>query len=508
MAKAVKIDSNVSGLRIAQEASLGVLPATPTWVQYEPNSYSDFGGNLTLLARNPITQGRQNKKGVITDLDASGGFNTDLTQNNLQNLLQGFFFANLRRKGEEAVTGVSASTYTVADSTGFVVNGLVKGSGFTNSENNSFGVASAVTGTTVVISGGGLASEASPPAGASITRVGHQFGSGAANIDAAGPFPKLVRASGTLDYTTLELIPGEWVFIGGDGAGTEFTNAVNNGFKRVRAVTTTEITFDKSSTTMVTETGAGLTVQMFYGRVLKNEVGNLITRKTYQVERTLGAPEETLPAEIQGEYLVGAVPSEFTLNVSQADKINCDVSFVATDNEQVLGSVGLKSGNRPVLIDAAAFNTSSDFSRIKMNVVSSGTANPAALFAFVTEMTLTINNNLQPNKAIGVLGAFDVTAGRFTVNGNITAYFADIAAVQAVRDNADITLDFAIVKENAGVVVDVPLIGLGDGRANIEQDQPITLPLSIEAASAAKIDQNMDYTAMMVFFDYLPTAAE
>lgn len=501
-----KQDSNLTGLSYAEEETLGALPGTPIWYGLEPNSYSDFGGQIATVARNPINATRQRKKGTVTDLDASGGFNQDLTQNNLTRLLQGFMFADLREKPSTIPvngTAVPCTSVTAAtdkfgfgsDPGAFVAGHLVKSSGFAVAANNLMTVVVSSDADDITV-GNLLADEASPPATAKVEVVGFQFGSGTSSISKNG---ELVRFNDSAtNMTTLGLLVGEWVYVGGDATAMRFaTNA--GGFARICAIAAGYLEFDKVSWTASAETGTGKTVQVFFGNVLRNEPAAAdIVRRTYNIERTLGEDNDG----VMSEYLVGAVANEMTVNIPQADKINVDLTFVAIDNEQRTGAVGVKGGTRPTLVAEDAINTSSDFARIKLALVDPANAAVSPLFAFATELTLTINNNVSPNKAIGTLGAFDTSTGTFEVGGSMTAYFADVVAVQAVRNNSDVTLDIVIAKDNAGIVFDIPLLSLGDGRLNVEQDQPITLPLEQNAAESA-----FGYTMLMMNFPYLPTAA-
>lgn len=502
-----KIDSNITGLRYAEEVSLRTLPVTPIFYPLEPNSYSDFGGQISTIARNPINPSRQRKKGVTTDLDASGGFNQDLTINNTTRLLQGFFFADIRQKkttqpmngAAVPLTGVTGTskTYAAASAlTGFTTGHLVLATGFSVTANNGLKtVASPSTATAVVVTET-LTNETSPPATATLSAVGFQFPSADVQVTLNGSLVRL-QATAT-NMTTLGLIPGEWVYVGGDGAAYSFATSV--GFARISKIEATFIEFDKVSWTGATaEAGTGKTVRIFYGDVLKNESDpSLIKRRTYQVERTLGLDSNGT----MSEYLVGAVPNELTLNIAQADKVSMDLTFVAVDNEQRTGSQGVKAGTRPSLNPASAFNTSSDFARIKLSLVSELDPAPQPLFAFATDMALSINNNVSPNKAIGVLGAFDTSAGTFEVGGNMTAYFADVVAAQAVRNNSDVTVDIIMLKKNIAMLWDIPLLSLGDGRLSVEQDQAITLPLETNAA-----ESKFNHTLLFQSFAYLPDAA-
>lgn len=505
-----KIDSNDTGLRFAVESSIGTLGASPTWHLLEPNSYGDFGGENTLVARNPINSGRQRKKGVITDLDASASFPFDLTQELAQGdrkaLLESFFFATTDYKAQvdmedETVDGTSDEYEKTDAFTDYYVGDLVWAANFTNSENNGLKeVTSLVTTDDGIGVAETLVQEDYPPAGATLERVGFKFTANDAAIDASGTLPKLTASA--KDLTELGLTVGDWVWIGGDATSEQFSTSdgVNNTWARVKSIAAGEIEFDKTDATMVTEALAGgETLKIFWGRTLRNKTGANISRTTLQLERTLGEDSNGT----MSQYLKGAVAGELSFNVPTAEKVTWDVSFTAIDEELRDGSTGVKSGSRPSLETEDAFNTSSDFSRIKMHVLNASDSNPSGLFAYVTELTFTINNNLSPNKAVSVLGAFDISAGTFEVGGSVTAYFSDVAALEAIRNNDDVSIDWAIVKNNAGMVWDIPLLALGGGILNVEQDQPITVPLEMSAA-----ENTNGYTCQVNVFPYLPTLAE
>ena len=269
-----KMDSNETELSLAKEVigSPGVLPglngADAVWIGMEPNEYDDFGGELELLARRPINSSRQRKKGAIVDLDAQGGFEQDFTNENSQMLMSGFMYANFRNKSEAAVTSVSATGFVVANETLFSAGALILASGFANPANNGLKQVTSVDAGTHEVRAAGLAIQAGPLTGARIVVVGRQFAAGDLDIDASGPLPVLTTA--TENFTTMGLIPGEWIFIGGDAVGSAFTTAANNGPKRIRSIVAGSITFDKSDLPMVTEASTTETIRLFFGRVLKN----------------------------------------------------------------------------------------------------------------------------------------------------------------------------------------------------------------------------------------------
>lgn len=479
--------SNRVGTRYAEEVSLGVVDGSAVWTPVEVNSFADFGATVTTVARAPISASRQEKKGVAVDVEAAGGFNMDLTQKNMYDFLQGFLFADWTEKPNSATTAVTATGFSVADESPFAANDLIFTEGHTVTTNNGLFL---VTGTIAgEVQAAGTSVDAST---GTLKVVGVQGAAGDIDVDATTD-PALPRLTSTsLDFTTLNVEVGEWIFIGGDTASTRFSNAVNNGFARVYSVAANTLIFDKTASTMVDEASTTETVQLFIGDFIHNEDDDsLITTHCYQFERTLDA------ANNQYEYLVGCVPNTLSFSMNTAEKVTVDLAFVATDVD--LDQTSLKAGTRPNLVESDAFNTSSDFSRLTIegqNISGAG--------IFFEEYTLEINNNVTPVKALKVFGNHDLVEGNFVVSGNFTAYFTTVDLVKAVRNNDDIQLDFAFVKNNAGLLFDIPLASLGEGSINVEKDTPIKVPLTQNAAR----DPYYTYTLSAMNYDYLPNLAD
>lgn len=516
------IDANFTGLRVAFEVCIGELPGEdgesfattgliipseelgnsfPTFHALEPNSYSDFGSNITNTPRSPINAARQREKGVTTDLDATAGFQVDFTLDNLEKLLPTYFFAAWRRSNEYGRSSQDTGDYTTDnansafDGTGvdtrFDIGALIIATGSELNEGTLFDVIDNTTPDTLDVTPAPV-DDTTLDAGAHLKQVGVRATTGDIDFDATMAFPALT--STTLDFTTLGLIPGQWIYVGDGTVGSSFVSPGNNGFMRVKSVAANRLEIDKTQNTPATETGTGLNIAIFFGDMLKNEADpTLIKKQSVQFERSL--------AEAGFEYVTGCIANTLTINISTADKVTVDLAFIGTDGFAQPNRKSIVGAQFPTLSTAnTAFNTSSDFSRIRL---ADQNALSTPLFAFITELTLTINNNASATKAVAVLGNFDITVGDFVAEGNVTAYFSDVAAVQAVRNNADVTFDFALVNGNTGWIFDVPLIALGDGRLSVEKDQKITLPLSLGGAR----DPELNTTLIAIYFPFLPAVA-
>ncbi len=513
MAAVSKLDSNISETRYSEETSFGIPNGSAVWRLLEVNSFSDARGQYAKVARNPIASDRQRKKGVTVDLDVQAGFQTDLTQYNFQHILQGLMYANARTKVEfggagQLVSVNGSNQITSAAGLGvFAVGSLCVLRGGTTAAGNSNRVLRVTVSTATALTFSQTLVAETLPAGATLVKVGVRTAAGDIDVDASGALP--VLTSTTLDFTTLSLVAGEHIWIGGDDALTFFpTNAVNNCLARVRSVSANALTLDKASKgAFVTESQAGSTIEIYFGRVLKNEQIASQVRRTYQIERALGAPDDASPAQIQSEYFTGCVFNEAVINLDTAAKIVVDAKFVGADQELRTGVTGLKAGTRPAIENADAQNTSNDLKRVRLAKVVAGDEAPTALFAFFPSATVTINNGVEPLKAITRLGAFEMSAADFVVTVSLNGYFSSIDAISAVKNNDSLTLDIMEFRNNQGWVMDMPLVTAGDGSIQIEKDRPMMTPLTLEAASGEEVDPALDYTLCWTFLDGLPNRA-
>ncbi len=629
-----KVDSNITGLALAEEICLKELPTVasdgfaPEWQVMEPNSYSDFGGEIATVARQPLSARRQRKKGTVTDLTSGGGFNTDVTKTNMVKWMQGFFFANARQKASTkplngakiAITSVATADDSFNAATGltrFLANHIVKAVGFLSANNGRHLVSTVAAGKITVAEN--LTIEAAPSASAYLQAVGYRFGAGtvtltasaasavlavsgtafaagtytltdapadgdtvtigttvytyeatlpltayqvlvgateeatAANLVAAinadtgagtlygigtlvhpsvsaaavaGVVTVTATVSGTpsntiattetgansswgaatlaggtgVGFDTLGLVAGEWIGIGGDLTATQFATAASTnrpGYGRISAITNSSITMDDTTFTPQTDAGTGKTIEIFFGTVVRNEPEAVdIVARSYQMERTLGNDASDLP---QSQYIKGCIANELTLNVPTAEKITMDLTYIGLDDEARTGLEGLKDGTRLPAQGEDAYNTSLDIYRVRLAVVDPAEMNNDALIGYMESASITVNNNASPNKALGHLGGFSVSVGNFDAGGSVTGYFTTVEALQAIRNNADISYNLIVAADNGGFIWDTPLLGVSGGRLDVALNQAVKIPLE---ASGAENDNG--YTLLCTWFEYLP----
>ena len=331
-----KIDSNITGIRWAEETEFGVAPKNASWVIQKPNSYSDWGGEVVTVSPTPIRQNRSRGFPRATELNTAGGFNHNLSFSNMRNLMQGVMFADERANGNlplnildpsgnvvsRGTTAVNTNVATITFTANhpFKVGNLIR---VVDSNNIPDGIYRINTANAMDIQFAVTTPDSSVQENDlfAVEIVGHQYTQLSVTKN-AGQYPVIeipqAQQATSLNFTdaSLNIIAGTTIFVGGgDGeaatANLRFSNVdgdgrqVNNGFKRVHSVSDHSITISKSALPMTTEAAAAnKTIQIFFGGILRNErsvtdATNPIKRRSYTIERTLGIADDPATGNAQ-----------------------------------------------------------------------------------------------------------------------------------------------------------------------------------------------------------------
>ena len=495
-------------LAMVDETAVGVA-ATSGWQKLEPDNVTRFGAEVTLTARRPISVERQAEEGIVTNLEAGVGYETDLTMSSMSSFLDKFLYAqysnwDLIFTAADVTTGgftIPSATANQAGKVQFVTGDhatLVYSRGYANAANNGlFAITTdlAATDTTLVIAGAGLVTETAPT-NARLELAGVRAATSDLAITVSGTTATLVSAADITDWSTLGLIAGQEIYVGGLTSSEQFS--AGRGFARIASISGATLNLDKIDPLLATDPGTGDTVDILFGQFARNVAsdadadGNRFQDTTQHFE--MAYPRSG--SSTIYEYTVGGHASQIAINIPLNDKPTMTVEFMATSADELTTTrkTGASSATLPVM--RAAFNTGDNIANLRTSAADSGDE------ICFKSMTVTFNNNGSPENCLGTLGATAVNIGIFLMTVEAQAWFTGIAASNAIKNNVTVTIDWQFRNAQGGIAFDVPSMKLGGGGKEFPRDQIVLINTTGEAFKDAIFGTSIGVT----LFPVLPAA--
>lgn len=497
-----QVSTNEVSIGYVIETALGTPPASPTWKLLEPNSIGTYGADITTVSREPISKNRQRKKGTTTDLDSSVEFEADLTLDHFIDFAEAFVHAvfngpvNFSDEDTDQCTAVTGSdSYTVDANGDLAEDTLIFAQGFTNDANNGLKeVATGATGTDIPVEET-LVAEASPPSTCEISVAG--FRSAIGDLDVASVSGGVVTITSTaLDFTTLGLTVGQEVYFGGEAAINKFSNAENVGYGRLLTIAANQITFDKTDQTWVTEANTTQLVDIYFNRFLRNVAVDDVDyiERSFHFEATY--PDLGGIGTDEYEYAKGNRANEMTFNLPLTDKATIGFGFIGTDTEPPT-TTRLSGSTTIQPTKDVAFNTSADIARLRIQQT-----DYTDITSYFKSLTLTLNNNVSPEKVLALLGAAFMNTGNFFVDVESQILFTDSAVPTAIRNNETLTMDFIVKNDNGAIAFDFPSITLGGG----DKELPVNETVLMNTTGMAFEDADLGTSIGISLFPFIPAS--
>jgi hypothetical protein len=458
-------DANRTAVGIVEEDSyLAGTPATPAFENLRVTAVNLAHAKKTDDSKELSADG--NVKDLITlgfeaggDLPQEQSFDADHTID--QGALRSTWLRTPERENTTAaparITAVSATEYTVAASSGvkgqtgaYAEGMLVRASGFADAGNNRlFRAAATSSGTNVEMTGGTV--DASPDVGARLKVVGFE-GATSDLVAVAGGAATQGLTSTALDFTTLGLYQGQWVYVGSETADNAYvTNP--GGWCRIaptasRAITATSLPFDIVPAGWVADAGTGQEIRVYIGDSLRNGT----TRRSYSLEvqyQDIAVPEYDL----------------FESHVVAEKEWEFDQQSIARGKTTFLGLNAENSTTRTTgATDVAAptndvFNTSANIGAVLENGTAFSGVN------ILQKVVLTVNNNLRRNNGLGSLVSVGIGMGRHVIKATLSMYYGDNTVLNKIRSSTASGLFLPVVDAVArkAMLYDIPRLKYGAG---------------------------------------------
>lgn len=482
--------TNRSTLAYVQESTPGTTPATPAMreARVTSNGLVAEPGRTTSAE---IRSDRQSTDQMLTSLNVQGPIGLELSfgahDDFIEAALQGSWNINptiVNVTADTEISDVSATALTVASGgAAFVAGMLCQMTGFGTVANNRIARVASSTATSITFPAATFTAESVVPLGARVRAIGFE---GASADIAATITNGNALTSTTLNFTTLGLLVGEVVRIG--GAGTNgFATAGCNGFARISAIAANRLSFDVVPTGFAADAGTGRTIQVYMADVVRNGV----TQRAFTFERQ---QLDHSPATI--EYFRGVQINDLSLTLEAERPMTAQMQVMglnyAVGTTRTAGATDVAAPTNPIL------TTSAD-----MGAVLRGGA-PITDSALMT-LGIQISNNLRRQARIGSIQAAGMGNGEISVTGPVTAYFGSPALIAAVIADAETSFMLAVGRQDgdrSAILIDIPRVKLS-GSAGVNAKNSDRM---FQGTFSAMRSPALGYTIAFQRFHVLPAA--
>jgi len=520
-----RVQTNNVSLRYVIETSVGVAPTTG-WRLLEPNTIGSFGETIEAKARRPISNVRGRRKGTVVNAVSGAELEADLTMSSFEDFAEGFVFAEFANvefdfthaKVKGSALNVTATGYAFGAALSTFTNGtllagkmvfaaagattLVYARGYAIAANNGLKALNAdVTGASTEVTVSGLSVETAPSA-AKVEYAGLRTDD--LTLTISGATATLVSAGDITNWATYGLKAGQYIHIGSAVAGTgAVQNAYSSnavyGYARISSISGATLNLDKLDSHLTGGPHGPATIDVMFGRFLRNVSVDADADDTRYVERTYqfeaAYPDLGGIGTDEYEYAKGNYANELVANLKLADLATATWNFVGTETADITASRSTGPSTAVSPAKTTAIGTSTDIASITTDVVSSVSD------VCFKDLTFTINNNATVEKCLGVRAGSFVNAGAFEVSLAGQMLFTNKAIVNAVKNNTTVT--FAAILKNAdgAVAIDLPTLTLGGG----DREFPVDASVLVNLTGETFTDPTLGYDVGISTFASVPT---